>query len=193
MRRYISSASSASISRLDAVALMRAPPSSHRTSTRARRRAPRSRVSPMPMPFAAVSSSFVTAVVGSGTSSSRPSSRARFRSFCIMWQSNHTSSGWPSTSGPRYATIGEAITLASITSTARSRGMPALLGEQHAFAEREHLHREREVDRDLHRHRGAARAEVEHLRPDRLEHRPDALERVLVAADHDREPSPARW
>src|SRR5712691_7435185 len=57
--------------------------------------------SPMPMPFAAVRNSFVTAVVGSGTSSSRPSSRARFMSFCIMWQSNQTSSGCPSTSGPR--------------------------------------------------------------------------------------------
>src|SRR5207245_645139 len=62
--------------------------------------------SPTPIAFAAVSSSLVTAVVGSGTSSSCPSSRARFKSFCIMWQSNHTSSGCPRTSGPRYATIG---------------------------------------------------------------------------------------
>src|SRR5437588_1298862 len=57
--------------------------------------------SPTPVPFAAVSSSFVTAVVGSGTSSSRPSSSARFRSFCIMRQSNHASSGCSSTKGPR--------------------------------------------------------------------------------------------
>src|SRR5581483_10811603 len=87
------------------------------------KRTAKSRV-PMPMPFAAERSWFVTAVVGSGTSSCRPSSRARFMSFCIMRQSNHTSSGWPSTSGPRYVTIGDAITDASITSTAFSRGMP---------------------------------------------------------------------
>src|SRR5947208_1058765 len=77
-----------------------------------------------PMPRAAVSSSFVIAVVGSGTSSSRPSSRARFMSFCIMLTSNHASSGCSRTNGPRYATIGDAITLESITSTALSRAMP---------------------------------------------------------------------
>src|SRR5439155_10696303 len=77
-----------------------------------------------PSARAAVSNSFVLAVVGSGTSSSRPSSRARFRSFCIMLTSNHASSGCSSTNGPRYATIGDAITEASITSTARSRAMP---------------------------------------------------------------------
>src|SRR5437588_9503226 len=73
--------------------------------------------SPMPIAFAAVRSSFVTAVVGSGTPTSRPSSRARFMSFCIMWQSNQTSSGWPRTSGPRYATMGDAITDPSLPST----------------------------------------------------------------------------
>src|SRR5713226_8995521 len=77
-----------------------------------------------PIPRAAVNSSFVIAVVGSGTSSSRPSSRARFRSFCIMLTSNHASSGCSRTNGPRYATIGDAITLASMTSTAVSREMP---------------------------------------------------------------------
>ena len=101
-------------------------------------------------------------------------------SFCIMWQSNQTSSGCPSTNGPRYATIGEAITDASITSTARSRGDAGLLGEQHALAEREHLHGEREVDRDLHRHGGAIPTDVEDARPDRLEDRPHPLERLGV-------------
>src|SRR5438270_10068699 len=57
--------------------------------------------SPTPIAFAAVRNSFVTAVVGSGTSTSRPSSSARFMSFCIMRQSNHASSGCSSANGPR--------------------------------------------------------------------------------------------
>src|SRR5712691_633562 len=81
-------------------------------------------LSSRPIPRAAVRNSFVIAVVGNGTSSSRPSSRARFMSFCIMFTSNHASSGCSRTNGPRYATIGDATTLASSTSTAVSRGMP---------------------------------------------------------------------
>jgi hypothetical protein len=50
-------------------------------------------LSPTPIPFAAVRNSFVIAVVGNGTSRSRPISSARFMSFCIIRQSNHTSSG----------------------------------------------------------------------------------------------------
>ena len=45
-------------------------------------------------------------------------------SFCIMLQSNHASSGWSRTNGPRYLIIGEAITEFSIASTATSRSMP---------------------------------------------------------------------
>src|SRR5580704_750488 len=77
-----------------------------------------------PMPRAAVSISLVTVVVGSGTSSWRPISRASCMSFCIMLTSNHASSGMLSTNGPRYCTIGDAMTLCVITSTATSRGIP---------------------------------------------------------------------
>src|SRR5262249_13641784 len=45
-------------------------------------------------------------------------------SFCIMLQSNHASSGWSSTKGPRYLIIGEAMTEFIIASTAVSRSMP---------------------------------------------------------------------
>src|SRR6266511_1544424 len=79
-----------------------------------------------PMARAEVSSSFTTAVVGSGTSNSRPDSRASSMSFCIMLTSNHASSGISSTNGPRYRTIGDAITLFSRTSTAFSRAIPPL-------------------------------------------------------------------
>src|SRR4029453_17629215 len=64
-----------------------------------------------PMPRAAVSISLPMAVVGSGTSSCRPISRASCMSFCIMLTSNHASSGMLRTKGPRYCTIGEAMTL----------------------------------------------------------------------------------
>src|SRR6266852_7789713 len=46
-----------------------------------------------PLPRAAVRNSLVTAVVGMGTSSCRPSSNARSMSFCIMFTLNHASSG----------------------------------------------------------------------------------------------------
>src|SRR5579864_9680244 len=55
-----------------------------------------------PMPRAAVRNSLVTAVVGRGTSSCRPISRANIMSFCIMFTSNQASSGCFSTKGPRY-------------------------------------------------------------------------------------------
>src|SRR5579859_2438218 len=77
-----------------------------------------------PMPRAAVRNSFVTAVVGIGTSSCRPSSSASSMSFCIMLTLNHASAGCFSTNGPRYCTIGEAITLCVRTSTATSRAIP---------------------------------------------------------------------
>ena len=76
------------------------------------------------MPRAAVSIWLVIAVVGSGTSSWRPISKASSISFCIMLTSNHASSGIFKTNGPRYLTMGDAITLFSRTSTAVSRGMP---------------------------------------------------------------------
>src|SRR5690348_9918350 len=77
-----------------------------------------------PIPRAAVKNSFVTAVVGIGTSSCRPSSSASSMSFCIMLTLNQASSGMFSTNGPRYCTIGEPITLWVSTSTAVSREMP---------------------------------------------------------------------
>src|SRR6516162_6739020 len=46
-----------------------------------------------PMPRAAVRNSLLTAVVGKGTSSWRPSSMASTMSFCIMLTSNQASSG----------------------------------------------------------------------------------------------------
>src|SRR5947199_89324 len=74
-------------------------------------------LSATPIPRAAVKNSFVTAVVGMGTSNCRPSSSASSMSFCIMLTLNHASSGIFSTNGPRYSTIGDAITLCVITST----------------------------------------------------------------------------
>src|SRR5262249_42170475 len=77
-----------------------------------------------PMPRAAVRNSFTTEVVGRGTSTWRPTSRASCRSFCIILTLNHASSGIFRTKGPRYCSIGEATTLCRSTSTAVSRGMP---------------------------------------------------------------------
>src|SRR5713226_1629879 len=77
-----------------------------------------------PIPLAAVRNSFVIEVVGIGTSSCRPSSSARFMSFCIMLTLNHASSGLFKINGPRYCTIGEPITLCVSTSTAVSRAIP---------------------------------------------------------------------
>src|ERR1700681_3226920 len=50
-------------------------------------------LSAKPIPLAAVSHSFVVAVVGRGTSSLRPISSASSISFCIMFTLNHASSG----------------------------------------------------------------------------------------------------
>src|SRR6267143_4349251 len=77
-----------------------------------------------PIPRAAVRNSLVTAVVGIGTFSCRPSANARFMSFCIMLTLNHASSGIFNINGPRYCTIGDAITLCVSTSTAVSRAIP---------------------------------------------------------------------
>src|SRR5579859_4299390 len=55
-----------------------------------------------PMPRAAVKNSLLTAVVGRGTSSWRPSSMASTISFCIMFTSNQASSGCCRMKGPRY-------------------------------------------------------------------------------------------
>src|SRR5215469_2796713 len=81
-------------------------------------------LSATPMPRAAVKNSFVAAVVGMGTSNCRPSSSASSMSFCIMLTLNHASSGIFSTNGPRYSTIGDAITLCVSTSTAVSLLIP---------------------------------------------------------------------
>src|SRR5215472_3273278 len=77
-----------------------------------------------PIPRAAVRNSLVTAVVGIGTSSCRPNSSANSMSFCIMLTLNQASSGCFNTNGPRYCTIGDAITLCVSTSTATSRLIP---------------------------------------------------------------------
>src|SRR3989442_9252956 len=77
-----------------------------------------------PIPRAAVNISFVTAVVGNGTSNCRPISSANTMSFLIMFTLNHTSSGMPRTNGPRYCIIGDPITLCVSTSTAVSRAIP---------------------------------------------------------------------
>src|SRR5262249_250877 len=55
-----------------------------------------------PIPRAPVRNSLLAAVVGIGTFSCRPSSIASSMSFCIMFTSNHASSGMRSTNGPRY-------------------------------------------------------------------------------------------
>src|SRR3984893_7204012 len=77
-----------------------------------------------PMPRAAVKNSLVPAVVGIVTSSCSPSSSARRISFCIMFTLNQASSGCFRTNGPRYCTMGEAMTLCVRTSTATSRAIP---------------------------------------------------------------------
>src|SRR5262245_37306713 len=77
-----------------------------------------------PIARAAVRYSLATDVVGSGTPTRLPISSASVTSFCIMRMSNHASSGGLITIGPRYCTIGDAITLLVSTSTAVFRGMP---------------------------------------------------------------------
>src|SRR5688572_26145648 len=64
-----------------------------------------------PRPRAAVSISLATAVVGIATPSRRPRSSASVVSFCIIFMSNHASSGMSSTKGPRYWMSGDASTL----------------------------------------------------------------------------------
>src|ERR1700722_5331203 len=53
-----------------------------------------------PIPRAAVRNSLLTAVVGNGTLSCRPSSMASNISFCIMFTSNHASGRWCNTNAP---------------------------------------------------------------------------------------------
>src|SRR5215831_1033353 len=77
-----------------------------------------------PIPRAAVRNSLLTAVLGKGTSSWRPISRASSRSFCIMFTSNQASSGCWRTNGPRYWIMGEAMALCVRMSTAVSRLIP---------------------------------------------------------------------
>ena len=74
------------------------------------------------------------ATLGSGTPVVRPRSSASLRSFCIIPTSNHASAGMPSTNGPRYFTMGEARTLLSSASTARSRAIPAFSASSTASA-----------------------------------------------------------
>ena len=96
-----------------------------------------------PMPRAAVSSSFVTAVVGSGTSSSPAELEGEVQVLLHhVARRTTTSSGCSSTNGPRYATIGEAITLREHHLDRLLARDAALLREQHALAEGEHLHGE---------------------------------------------------
>src|SRR6185436_10073793 len=77
-----------------------------------------------PIARAAVRYSLATDVVGNGTPRRRPISSASVVSFCIIRMSNHASSGGLITIGPRYCTMGDAITLLVSTSTAVFRGMP---------------------------------------------------------------------
>src|SRR6266511_4197521 len=66
-------------------------------------------------------------------------------------------------------------------------GDPALLGDQQALAEGRDLHREVQVDGGLHEHGLAVAADVDDLGADRLQDRPDPVEHLGLAADHDRE------
>jgi len=63
----------------------------------------------------------------------------------------------------------------------------ALLREQHAFREREHLDGEAQVARNLHHERETVLADVRHLGPDVVQDRFDPVEGRLAAADHHRE------
>src|SRR5439155_14654598 len=89
---------------------------------------------PSPSPRAALRSSWLSAVLGRGAPTARASSRASLRSFCIIPTSNHASSGMSRTNGPRYFSIGEATTLRSNASTARSRAIPAFSARATASA-----------------------------------------------------------
>src|SRR5439155_370822 len=80
-------------------------------------------------------SSSVSATLGSGTPSARPISRARPRSFWIMSTLNRASAGMPRTNGPRYLTIGEAMT--DISSAALCDRSAQLA--RHVGAHRAHL------------------------------------------------------
>ena len=62
----------------------------------------------------------------------------------------------------------------------------AFFGERDRFAEADHLDHQQQVDRDLHLAGKAVAADMRHLRADREQHRLDALEGGLVAADHHR-------
>ena len=70
------------------------------------------------------------------------------------------------------------MTLWVSTSTAVFARDAALLRQQHALGKRQHLHREAQVGRDLHRERQAVVADVRHFRADVVEQRLDALERL---------------
>ena len=125
-----------------AVALMRAPPSRRRTSPRARRRATAKSRSPMPMPFAAVRSSFVTAVVGSGTSTSPAELEGEVHVLLhhvavephLVGMAEHERAAVRD--HRRRDHRREHHLDGALARDAR------LLGEQHALAEREHLHGE---------------------------------------------------
>ena len=71
--------------------------------------------------------------------------------------------------------------------TASSRLDAALLREQHALAESEHLLRKADVDRELHQQPAAVAADPRHLRPEPGEDRRNAGERMVGATHHDRE------
>ena len=77
------------------------------------------------------------------------------------------------------------MTLWVRTSTAVSREMPLLSGEQHAFGKRQHLHGEAQVGGDLHRNRQAVVAHMGDLGADVFEQRLNAIEGFPAAADHD--------
>src|SRR5215471_14817913 len=126
-----------------------------------------------------------SATLGSGTPSALPISRARPRSFLHISTLNNASAGMPRTNGPRYLTIGEAMTDLSRTSTARSRAIPAFSASATASLNASICTaRLRFVATFI---VTASPALVHDRRPDRQEIAADLLERCRVAADHERE------
>ena len=157
-----------------------------RTFVPALQKPPQNPASRVPFPRAAVRNSFETAVVGSGTSSARPISRASSMSFCIMFTSNHASAGMVRTNGPRYLIIGDATALLVSTSTATSRAMPLFSASntpsQNAIICTARL---RFVAIFIDK-RQAVVADVSHFRSDVVQDRFQALECLAASAHHHR-------
>ena len=113
-----------------------------------------------------------------------------------MATSNQALSGSSRSSAARACSIGEPMALCVITSESDVSVDPALFGEQHAFAECEHLHREADVDRQLEQQGVAGVADEGHRAAELAQDRLHPLERVGLPAGDDRQacppPRPAR-